>query len=282
MKLWKYFFLLLLLIVLGLGLSIWEIDDNFHLVSCDVGEGDATFIRYKSTEILIDGGPTDAVVDCLSKYIPFWDREIELVILTHPEADHFTGLIEVFRRYKVRTFLRNELTLSNQNYQVLEKAVGGTTTRVVVPTNGQVIRLGLIHLDIVIDEEVKKEMNLEKLNLFSIITLVRYGDFEALLTGDYEFEGREGVLFGISKILPKNGVDYIKIPHHGSKNGLTRALLEIAKPKLAVISVGKNQWGHPVPEVLTMLEDFKARILRTDKEGNIVVTSDGINLWLGR
>jgi len=282
MKLWKYFILLLLLIAICLWLAALGIDDDFHLVVCNVGQGDATLIRYKSTEILVDGGPTDAVIDCLSKHVPFWDRELELVILTHPEADHFTGLIEVFRRYKVEAFLRSELILSNQNYQVLEKAVGGTTTRVITPTNGLIIRLGLIHLDMVIDEEYLQEKNLDKLNMFSIITLVGYGDFEALLTGDYEFEGRDEFLKNLTKIIPQDGVDYIKIPHHGSKNGLTRALLEITKPKLAVISVGKNQWGHPVPEIFSMLDYFKVKILRTDKEGNIVISSDGTRSWIDR
>jgi len=282
MKLWKYFILLLLLVAICLWLAVLEIDDDFRLIACNVGQGDATLIRYKSTEILVDGGPTDAVIDCLSKHIPFWDREIELVILTHPEADHFTGLIEVFRRYEVNTFLRSELTLSNQNYQVLEKAVGGTTTRVIAPTNGMVVRLGLMHLDMVIDEEHQLEKDLDKLNMFSIITLVGYGDFEALLTGDYEFEGGDGVLKDLHKTIPQDGVEYIKIPHHGSKNGLTRALLEITKPKLAVISVGKNQWGHPVPEILKMLDDFKVETLRTDKEGNIVILSDGTRSWINR
>jgi len=282
MKFWKYFILLLVLVAVCLWLAVLEIDNDLHLVACNVGQGDATLIRYKSTEILVDGGPTDAVIDCLSRHLPFWDREIELVILTHPEADHFTGLIEVFRRYEVDTFLRNELTLSNQNYQVLEKAVGGTTTRVMTPTNGMVIRLGLIHLDMVVDEECRRGKNLDKLNMFSIITLVGYGDFEALLTGDYEFEGGEGVLKDLAKIIPRDGLDYIKIPHHGSKNGLTRALLEITKPKLAVVSVGKNQWGHPVPEILKMLDDFKAKTLRTDKEGDIVISSDGVRSWIKR
>jgi competence protein ComEC len=266
------------------SIIVWQLvtfeDDKFHLVSCSVGQGDATLLFYKSTQILIDGGPTGKVIDCLSKYMPFWDREIELVILTHPEKDHYSGLIDVFKRYKMDTFLRNRLAISSQDYKLLEKLVGGGGVRVVEPQTGMVMRLGLIRLDIVIDEENLKKGNITHLNNYSILTSVKYADFEALLTGDMEFEGKEKVLGALTSVVPNEGVEYIKIPHHGSRNGLTQELLEITRPKLAIISVGKNQWGHPVPEILKMLGEFNVKILRTDKEGDIEIISDGKSSWI--
>jgi competence protein ComEC len=279
MRIWKYLFGILFLFAAAVFLAGLTYNKNLRLIACNVGEGDASLFIYKTTEVLIDGGPNSKVMDCLAKYMPFWDREIELVILTHPESDHFYGLMDVFKTYKVDTFLRNKLVVSNETYGLLEKLVGGSGARVVEPANGMVIRAGLLHLDIVVDEEVRKGENKDKLNLYSIISIVKYGDFEALMTGDYEFEGKESVLNEIKKKISKNGVDYIKIPHHGSKNGLTQKLLEISKPRLAVISVGKNQWGHPVKEVLDMIADSGAMTLRTDKAGNIEVVSDGLSFW---
>ena len=280
MKAYKIFLLGLTLSAIAIWLAVWQFDDKFHLISCNVGQGDATLITYKSTQVLVDGGPNSKVIDCLSRHMPFWDRQLELVILTHPEIDHYGGLIEVFKHYKVTTFLRNSLPIISQDYQVLKELVGGGRVRELDPVPGMVIRVGLIHLDILINSENREGDTEENINQFSIISLVHFGNFQALLTGDYEFKENEKFLDSINSIIPQEGVEYIKIPHHGSKNGLTRGLLEITKPKLAVISVGKNQWGHPVPEILELLADFEVKTLRTDEKGDIEIISDGTSSWM--
>ena len=124
-KIWKYALGLLSLVLVVVLIAVVSFDNkNFHIVACDVGQGDAILAYYGSTQVLVDGGPNSKVLDCLSKYMPFWDREIEGVILTHPESDHYTGLIEVFKRYDVDVFLANGLDSSSQAYQVLKKEVG--------------------------------------------------------------------------------------------------------------------------------------------------------------
>src|SRR3989344_1604043 len=97
----------LLLIVLGtIWLAVFSSPDAYlHIVACDVGQGDAILMQNGSSQVLVDGGVGSRVLDCLGKYMPFWDRQIEIIVLTHPQADHFSGLIEVFKRFKVGYFL---------------------------------------------------------------------------------------------------------------------------------------------------------------------------------
>ncbi|MCX6706233.1 MAG: MBL fold metallo-hydrolase, partial [Candidatus Woesebacteria bacterium] len=126
MRIWKYIFISLSLVLSALVLSVFSLPDkNLHIVTCDVGQGDATLLIYGNTQVLIDGGPNNKVLDCLGKYIPFWDRKIEAVILTHPDSDHYAGLIEVIKRYKIDNYLDNGLNSSSLNYEALRKGVGG-------------------------------------------------------------------------------------------------------------------------------------------------------------
>jgi competence protein ComEC len=288
---WKYLFGVLVLMVATVWLAvIVSPDSKLHLIACDVGQGDAILATYRKTQVLIDGGPDRSVLTCLSEYMPFWDREIEVVILTHPEADHLTGLIEVFKRYRVKTLVATPLDASSQGYQVLKNIVGGSGTRVVNPTSGMVIRLGLLYLDIVypanknlgltnpfINNDVLGAFSSNQSpNDFSIVANLRLGEFDALLTGDIGPKVINDVL-ATGKI---RDIDYIKIPHHGSKNGLTKELLEASVPEIAVISVGKNPWGHPHKEVLELLERYGLDIYRTDEHGNIEVVTNGKIWWV--
>ena len=288
---WKYFlaFLTLVAVTIWLAVAVYP-DPKLRLIACDVGQGDAILAVYGKTQILIDGGPGSKVLDCLARHLPFWDKEIELVILTHPQTDHFAGLIEVFRRYKVNAYLTTPIDASTQGYQVLKSTVGGSGAKVINPTTGMVIRLGLIHLDILHPSEQYvtsfAERSGEKVlgaytttrdpNDFSIVAKLRLGDFDALLTGDIGPVVIDDILAtGLVK-----DVEYIKIPHHGSKNGLTTELIYATTPEIAVISVGKNPWGHPHQEILKLLSDESIKTLRTDEVGDIEIITDGNKWWL--
>ncbi len=268
-RLYRYIFLFLVLLVFLVWLAVFQLPDkNLHIVACDVGQGDAILAVYGNIQILTDGGPDNKVLDCLGRHTPFWDREIELVVLTHPEKDHYGGLIEVFRRYKVNNFLYNKISSGSQGYKVLEKEVGSSGVNLITPDVGKVIRVGLMSLDIL---HPSKEFESKQTNNYSIVYKLRYGDFEALLTGDIEQS--------ISDQLAENSeigkVEYIKVPHHGSKNGLTENLLKAVMPKVAVISAGRNNsYGHPHEEILKILRDYDTKILRTDEMGDVKIIVD--------
>ena len=291
MKFWKYTFALLALIIIVVFLAVFSFDSNLHLIACDVGQGDAVLATLGKTQILIDGGPGKQVIECLSKYVPFWDREIEMVVLTHPQKDHYGGLIEVFRRYKVDYFLVNELDSSDQGYQVLEDLVGGSGTRLINPVGGMIIGNSLMYLDILYPSkrvlaenlEVSKSQNslgkyTSKLdsNEFSIVAILKFGDFSALLTGDMTPKTSDEII-AEGQIVD---VDYLKVPHHGSKNGLTKELLDLSKPEIAVISVGKgNIYKHPHKETLDILNKENIQLFRTDLNGDIEIVTNGESWW---
>ena len=294
MNLWKYIFGVLGLALAVIVLAIFKLPDTkLHLTVCDVGQGDAILATYENIQILVDGGPNNKVLDCLAEYIPLGDTELELVILTHPQEDHFGGLIEVFKRYKVDTFLANGLDSSTLAYKALKNAVGGSEAKVVNPKEGMELRLGKLYLDILapsdellIGEALNADGNVlgaytssRDSNEFSIVALLRLGDFDALLTGDISPEISD-IVAGKLEEKGSPSIEYFKVPHHGSKNGLTPELLEVAMPKIAVVSVGKNSYGHPSGEIIKMLEARSIKVLRTDEVGNVEVVTDGESYWL--
>ncbi|MBU0998652.1 hypothetical protein KJ570_03960 [Patescibacteria group bacterium] len=269
MKIWKIVFLLEFLVITSLLLAILSFNNKkFQIIACDVGQGDAILAIYGDIQILTDGGPDSKVLDCLGAYIPFWDNTIELVILTHPDKDHFGGLIDVFERYEVLSFLKTKATSSNQSYQVLESIVGGKEVDTIYASDSLSIRLGKIYLDI-LNPIDSNEVSIEDKNLnnSSIVSVLKFGNFEALLTGDIEIEGINRLIME-GKI---HDVDYLKVPHHGSKNNITSGLLRFSSPEVAVISVGKNSYGHPNKEVLDLLNKLNIRVLRTDELGSILI-----------
>lgn len=298
---WKYSLTFLTLIAVTVWLAvIYYPEPKLRLIACDVGQGDAILAVYGKTQILVDGGPNNSVLSCLSNNLPFWDREIELVILTHPQTDHYTGLIEVFRRYTINKLLANPIDSSALAYQVLKDEVGGSGTQVVYPTSGMVIRLGLMHLDIlhpsdalISSKSTAKSESLsakvlgtrttaEDPNDFSIVAILTLGEFDALLTGDIGPKLSDQIAEQLV-VSGSRTIEYLKVPHHGSKNGLSKDLLDISSPVIAVISAGKdNRYGHPHQEVIKLLSDKKIKILRTDEVGDVEVVSDGSEWWLNK
>lgn len=295
-KAWKYIIGILVLITVVVWLAVYSYpEDKLKIVACDVGQGDAILATVGSTQVLFDGGANNKVVECLDAYMPFWDRKVEVIVLSHPQRDHFFGLIEVFERYEVEKFVATSLESSSKEYQVLKELVGGSNTHVVMPTTGMSIGNSTIQLDIVhpsqayvatnttISEGITKgvlgaTITKRDPNDFSVVTILRFGDFDALFTGDIGPDVMDEVI-ATGKV---SDVEYLKVPHHGSKNGLTEKLLETSTPEVAVISVGKNQWGHPHKEVLDMLGSIKATILRTDEAGDVVIVTDGTNFEVVR
>jgi len=283
----------LIIFVLLSGIFVFQYvkfyDGKVHVVFCDVGQGDAIFIRTpKGLDILVDGGPDGKVLSCLSSHMPFWDRKLELVILTHPHADHLNGLISVLGHYKVDSFatemIRNNTgsfsslmdKLKNQNIKIQHVYAGdrfkfndGVNLSIVGPRK----------------EFIKKTspggVIGERKEFASILSFIKYKGFEVLLTGDsQDSELGEAILsfdsapFGAAQ--GKQGkIEILQVPHHGSKTGLSSEILDSIKPELAVISVGKNNYGHPTAQTIKILRDKDIKILRTDQIGDVEIISDG-------
>jgi len=273
-----------------LALSAWGAvgqlpDTKLHLVFCDVGQGDAILASLGSTQMLIDGGPNDRVLECLAKHMPFWDKTIELVVVTHPEADHLTGIVSVIERYNVVQIISNSLVADSGVFGKFREEVIAKKIPVFSPKYGDKIEIAKLELKILspaeklgnelvwVRPESPQVLGLTafagKFNETAIVGQLSFGNFDALLTGDIGFDTEEKLV-----LTP---IEVLKIAHHGSKYSSGEDFLAKLKPALAVISVGKNSYGHPTAEVLGRLRDLGIKILRTDEAGDIEIISDGQN-----
>lgn len=234
----------------------------------DVGQGDSIFIETPNgNQVLIDGGPDNSVVHKLSKVMPFWDRTIDLVILTHPDADHLTGLIEVLKRYKVKAVMESGIECGKPDCLVWEgvkkkeRAVNFSAKlgqKIVFDENIEILVLHPF--------EYLAGQKVSKANNSSIVAKLVYGGYSFLLAGDIEEQiERKLVLAGIDI-----DSDYLKVAHHGSKTSSADSFLDVVSPLLAFISSG-NRYGHPHKEVTERLENKGIKYYRTDTYGDILL-----------
>ena len=242
----------------------------------DVGQGDAIFIETPwHHQILIDGGPDSTILEKIAKNIPFWDREIDLIILTHPEKDHLAGLIEVLKRYKIENILWTGVIRDTAEYREWEKLVKNEGAQIFIAQSGQKIkwsRTVLDHMEVLFPLEILKGQELKDSNNTSIVAKLVFGENSFLFTGD-TYKSIEEKLIESKADLDS---DVLKIGHHGSKTSTAEEFITKVSPEIAVISAGKNNsYGHPNQEVLDILNKYGIKILRTDKDGDIKVISDG-------
>jgi len=254
----------------------------------DVGQGDAIFIETPQRhQILIDGGPDDTILEKLRNEMPFWDRTIDLIILTHPERDHITGLIEVLKSYKVENVLWTGVLRDTAEYKEWEKLIKEEEKRgakIHIAKSGQTIICpgwlpgvlpgshpgGKLFLDILYPFENLEGEEIKDSNNTSIIARLIFDKVSFLFTGD--------AYMSVERKLIKKGAeidsDILKVGHHGSKTSSAPEFIKVVSPEIAVIQCGKNNpYGHPHAETLQILEG--TRILRTDLDGDIKIISDG-------
>lgn len=252
-------------------------DGKLHLIICDVGQGDAIFIQTPTqAQILIDGGPDKKVLECLSRHMPFWDRSLDAVILTHPHADHITGLVDVIERYKVNAFYTEKVDADTQIYKLFmsKLAEKGLSAKDLQTSKNFSDKSGVRLITLwpsaeTIQQTDQTNANLD-LNGLSVISLIKYANFSALLTGD------AGVVVEDQIADLAGDIDVLKVPHHGSKTGMNDYFLSSTRPELAVISVNSNnRYGHPAPFTIELLKKHKIKTLRTDFNGEVEIISDG-------
>lgn len=236
----------------------------------DVGQGDATLIvTPDGHQILIDGGPDRAVLSKLGEVMPPWDRTLDAVVATHPDADHIGGLAAVLDRYEVARVVYNgddKDTSVADAFNAAREAEPGAVVE--LGRRGSVLAFG----DVTLTElwPAPSALRDEDTNVASIVYRLDYGDTSVLLMGD----ATEAVE---SQVASSAGdVDVLKAGHHGSATSSSYAFIQAVSPELAVISCGEdNRYGHPHPAVVDRFLELGAAILRTDLDGDILLTSDG-------
>ncbi|MCX6764447.1 MAG: ComEC/Rec2 family competence protein [Candidatus Nealsonbacteria bacterium] len=242
----------------------------------DVGQGDSVFIETpQGHQILIDGGPDSTVLEKLGNEMPFWDRTIDLVILTHPDFDHVSGLIEILKSYKVENILWTGVISEGPEYQEWKTALGKENARVVMAQAGEKIIADGAVFEVLYPFESLEGQEPKSLNNSSIVMRLDFGEQSFLFTGDI-YKSVENEILQEGENLKS---DFLKVAHHGSKNSSAPKFIEKVSPKVAIIQVGKdNKYGHPATETLETLEEYGIKnIMRTDLEGDIKIISNGID-----
>ncbi len=243
----------------------------------DVGQGDAIFIQTPDgVEVLIDGGANNTVLRELAQHMSFFDRNIDMVIGTHPDTDHIGGLIDVLERYTVNTILITENEGESSTASVYKKAVEDEGTEVIYARRGQVFTLGASTTLEVLFPEINPEQM--ESNASSIVLRLVYGETSVLLTGDSPKRIEEYLVLTEGENLQS---DVLKIGHHGSRTSTSELFLVEVDPDYAVISAEKDsRYGHPHLEVTDLLFNYRVETYSTAQEGTITFESDGREVWL--
>lgn len=220
-----------LLAISVLLLVVWFLrvrpSSETRVIFCDVGQGDGAVVIKNNFQMVIDAGPDNGkMASCLGKYIPFWDKKIEVFIASHDDKDHVGGLTAIKKSYQI---------IQELYYQNLER--------------GDLVRAEGIDFSILNSDEI------------SLIGLLEYDGKSFLFMGDAAMD-QETIVLGKTDVL--------KVGHHGSGTSTGESFLERIKPKIAVISVGNNSYGHPNEMVMNRLNDRGIEIKRTDLEGDII------------
>ncbi len=239
----------------------------------NVGQGDSIFIKTpQNHQILIDGGPAYSIMDGkLSQEMPFWDKEIDLIVLSHPESDHMTGLLDVLNDYKVDNILWTGEEKDSEKFRTWKNLVEKEGANVYYANTGDKVVAGDVSMDIISPEEELTGQIVKDANDTSVVARLLYKNSSFLFTGDISSKAEKAIL------ADNIDSDVLKVPHHGSKYSSCQEFLDKVSPLISVIQVGKNSYGHPAEEALTRLLNSGIKILRSDTNGDIKIVSDGTN-----
>lgn len=219
-------------------------DNKLKIVFCNVGQGDAALISKGYFQMLLDTGPKNGGVErCLSSQMPLGDKKIEVVIISHEDSDHSGALANLNKNYKIEKIYgqKNYSNILNYNDSL---EYGGIVLKILYPDKGLLER----------DND-------------SIVGLLKYRGMGFLFAGDIDRVVEDSI---VDRLAGERGVEVLKVSHHGSKTASGEKWLTAVAPKWSVVSVGKNNYGHPDSGVLANLEKIGSVIKRTDKVGDIV------------
>ena len=243
--------------------------DVLQVAFLDVGQGDSILISQGSNQVLIDGGKDGKLLlEKLGKYIPFWDRNIETIIESHPDQDHIGGLIDVLKSYRVNSILETNAESESETYKKLEEEIAVKNVQKIEAKKGVTIKFpdGAM-ADVLFPIDSLPEAVDDASNDHSDVVKLTYGGNSFLFTGDLP-STQESVLINSGQDIT---AQILKVSHHGSKYATSDEFLDTVKPTDANISVGKNNpYGHPNQETLQRLLAHKVKIFRTDEMGDII------------
>jgi len=257
-------------------------DDKLHVSILDVGQGDAILIQTPNQQdILIDGGPSPQAIGLeLGKKLPFWDKTIDLVILTQPQADHVTGLIEVLKRYDVSQVIEPGIAYNSFTYQHWSSLMNGNEIKHEIGHAGQKINLGSgIEIEVLHPPSPFLQDTSDDIDNNGMVLRLSWNKVSFLFTAD---TGREAEWYLIAQRANLQAT-VLKVAHHGSLTSTSQEFLAAVNPEIAVISVGaSNRFGLPDSQILDRLAERLGsdRVYLTSTHGAIELITDGNRLWV--
>lgn len=276
-------FLILISLLFLIGLIWYQAEainlnhsQNLKVRFLDVGQGDSVYVvTPDGYELLIDGGPSAAVLGKISKYKSFFDRSIDMVLATHYDTDHIGGLVDVLSRYEIDWIIESGATSDTPAAQAFDLAVDNEGAKIIKAQSGQVIKLGA-YVTLKIFSPLGDAGNWES-NTASAVVQVVYGDIELMLTGDAPLSIEEYLVDYYRSELES---EVLKLGHHGSKTSSSENFIKTVAPKYAVVSAGKNnRYGHPHQEVVERVLNNNISLVSTIDSGTITFVSDGKKVW---
>ncbi|MFH1030537.1 MAG: ComEC/Rec2 family competence protein [bacterium] len=287
--LWTIFgFIVVNIYFLGVVVFNFYVKDGMRVIFFDVGQGDSSLIMTEDENILIDGGPDKKVIEKLDNYLPFWNRKIDVMVLTHPHADHVIGLIDVLLKYEVGEVWTTDVLHNSPEYLEFLEIMRDKGIKVKIvgrdAPNIRGISAANARIEILYpNNNLSGEKEVDNLNNTSIVLKLNYKDKSFLFTGDIEEEVEKEFCceVGDSHLkgdchLKELDADVLKVAHHGSNNSSSLCFLEAVKPEFAIISAGKdNDFGMPSLRVLNRLERMGIEVFRTDEDGDVIFETDG-------
>ena len=263
------------------GAAIFRGGGDLDVVFLDVGHGDSILVRTPSEHtVLVDGGRDPRpVIRQLDERLPFWDRRIDLVVMTHPDEDHVGGLPQVLERYDVGAVLDSGFEADTGSYAAWRGAIDRLGLPRIVAREGQSITLGDVAIEVLHPPKRHLAGTEADSNNNSVVLRVSYGEVSFLLTGDV-FELAEEYL--LARDAPV-GSTVLKIAHHGSSSSSGDAFLEAVLPEVAVISAAvEDPFGHPHDATLTRLRRHvpEETLFMTSRDGAVRLRTDGRRLWV--
>lgn len=235
-------------------------DSVLRITFLDVGQGDAVLIRAPEGQTaLVDAGPRDVVPLLRQMGV----ERIDLLVATHPHADHIGGMARVIESLPVRFFMDNGDPHTTATYRRMLAALDTRPEITYLEASPRTITLGSAEIEVL----PLLPRGTTSHNDRSVALVVRFGDFKAFLSGDSEILQLKH-LTGLRRVPD---LTLLKAPHHGSDNGFTVEFLRVARPEVVVISVGRNGYGHPRPAALAAYTAAGATVLRTDVMGHVAI-----------
>lgn len=268
--------LVLLLLAVWLLARVSQEKPFFRVIFFDVGQGDSALIQFDNgAKMLVDCGAGRAVLPKLGKYLPFYDRTIDYLVITHPDMDHYGGCTEVLKRYNVKNVFTNGVDKDNEDYWLIwkkyllsEKAI---EKKIYAPES---MEQGSAKIEFLSPNASSGWPQVKGDNNYSVVFRLTQATTSFLFVGDLESAGEELIMSRYcASTTPCASLDsgYLKVGHHGSGSSSDDDFLAIVTPKIGIISVGKNNYGHPSLRTINKLERIGAQVWRTDELGDIIV-----------